>query len=240
LTKIGEYAFSETALQQVKIPDCILELGTAAFDTVKYVEYGDTMMMWCSDIWRSGDFVFAEEATVKCSDGECYADYTSHMTCTHLGIQENGMIGYAVAYSMEYATDKCIIVPPYFGFDYIAGIDQGAFFGNEHLEKFYMADIMEYIDAASFTNCTALQYVKLSNSLETMKERCFAGCTALQSISIPASVTKIEKLAFNGCTLLTTVEYQGTVSQWQQIELAGDAFDSGVTIVCTDGEIVIH
>ncbi len=240
LTKIGDSAFSETALLQVKIPDCILELGTSAFDTVKYVEYEDTMMMWCSDIWRSGDFVFAEEATVKCSDGECYADYTSQLTCTHLGIQENGMIGYAVAYSIEYATDKCIIVPPYFGFDYIAGVDLGTFFGNEYLEKFYMADIMEFIDAVAFTDCTALQYVKLSSSLKTMKERCFAGCTALQSISIPASVTKIETLAFDGCTLLTTVEYQGTVSQWQQIDLAGDAFDPGVTIVCTDGEIIIE
>ena len=88
--------------------------------------------------------------------------------------------------------------------------------------------------------CSLLETVQLSAALQTLERESFRDCISLTSLEIPTSVMTIESLAFAGCSRLSTVQYRGTMDQWQQIELAQDAFDSGVTIVCTDGEIVIE
>lgn len=241
ISEIGIGAFSNTALRQIVMPVNIISIGEDAFDTVTYVEYGDTMGLWCGDIYRTGGFIFADQARVKCTDGECYADFT-----TELGYGHNGMAGeiYAMEFGIfnEHKTDECIILPPYTAgpLAILNAIDEAACISNKYLKRFYMPDTVVHIKQGAFLDCSSLEYVKLSDTLEIIEKDAFKLCTALTSLTLPSSVKQIGEAAFAECTLLERIEYRGTMEQWYAIEIAEDALMSGTTIVCTDGEIVIE
>lgn len=242
LTEVGVGAFANTSLEEIAMPAKLdLKIGSRAFNTVKYILYDGTTRQWCTEFIRDDDFIFAEEAVAMCSNGLCYADYVVTMPYTIYN-DYNTIVGYSVTYSMEHKDDTCIIIPPYIDDSRysVVGISWGAFSDQEKLEKLYMPDTMLILEHRALAGCTSLKYVKLSNSLKIIQYGCFEGCSALQTISIPVSVEIIEGLAFDNCMHLQMIEYQGTLEQWNQIDVAINAFEKGVRIVCTDGEIVIE
>ena len=243
LTEIGAGAFADTSIERITMPVILdLKIGAAAFNTVKYVEFGDTVRKWCTWLRRGDELVFAEEAIAKCSDGECFADYVVELPFTYYNNDNYLISGYLATYSLEHENDTCLIIPPYLDDSLysVVGISYGAFSDHKRLERLYMADTMMILESHALLGCSALRYVKLSNSLKIIEYACFEGCTALQTISIPVSVETIESLVFYDCTKMKAVEYQGTMEQWEQIDVAFNAFRKGVRIICTDGVVFIE
>ena len=244
LTEIGTSAFLGSSVLSIFIPKCELKIGMHAFDSVLSVEYGGTVKDWCNYI--TSDFLaFGNGMLVQCTNGQCYADYSESLSCTYTGdsySSYNVSAGYAVTHSEEHKDDAWIIIPPYLDSSdkRVVGISYGAFANCESLEKIYMADAVAIIESDAFLGCKSLYEVRLSQSLVAINLRAFQNCPLLQTISIPVSVKMIDSLAFSECTQLKYVEYQGTMEQWEQIDLAQNAFEKGVTIRCTDGEIIIN
>lgn len=84
----------------------------------------------------------------------------------------------------------------------------------------------------------------ISNGVESIGFAAFEGCKGVNNITIPSSVTNIGGCAFWNCGnntggKLTDINYPGTKEQWEAISIGENAFDRGVTIHCTDGDIVI-
>lgn len=241
VTTIQAYAFEKTGLSYVHIPSSVQEMGGHAFDTVSEVSYNGTQLEWFTTFLRSGGFIFGHAAQVKCEDGACYADYTQSLMMRNDGMTEDNLYAYCIAGLVVGTTDTVIVLPPFeTQLDKYIGIETIAFMYNEYIKELYMADTYEYIGYRAFMACSFLETVQLSAALQTLEGESFRDCVSLTSLEIPASVMTIESLAFAGCSSLSTVQYRGTMDQWQRIELAQDAFDPGVTIVCTDGEIVIE
>ena len=241
VTTIQAYAFEKTGLTYVHIPSSVQEMGGHAFDTVSEVSYNGTQLEWFTTFLRSSGFIFGHAAQVKCEDGACYADYTPSLMIRNDGMTEDNLYAYCIAGLTVGTTDTVVILPPFeTQLDKYIGIETIAIMHNEYIKELYMGDTYEYIGYRAFMACSFLETVQLSAALQTLEGESFRDCVSLTSLEIPTSVVTIGSLAFAGCSSLSTVQYLGAMDQWQQIELAQDAFDSGVTIVCTDGEIVIE
>lgn len=246
LTEVGESAFLGTSVLQIYIPaEVKLKIGMYAFDAL-HVEYGGTVQSWYNNIVITDVPAFSDGLLVQCSNGQCYADFTTGLSHTY---KKNdtyksynvSAAGYAITSTEEAKDDWKVIIPSYVDDSDkpVISIDYGAFRNYDKLERVYISDSVKVIETDAFMHCTALHEVRLSQSLIAIEMRAFGGCTALQSISIPVSVKVIDSLAFSDCTQFELVEYQGTMEQWNQIDVAINAFKQGVRIVCTDGEIVI-
>ncbi len=245
LTEIGESAFLGTSISHIYIPPMAqLKIGMYAFDDVISVDYGGTVQSWCNNIVAEIP-AFGDGVLVQCANGQCYAEFTTGLSYTYTGDtykSYNIKAGYAITNTEETKDNWKIIIPTYVDSSdkCVIGIDHGAFMNYDKLERLYMSDSVKIIAYDAFMGCDALFEVRLSQSLIAINFRSFEGCTSLQTISIPVSVKIIDSLAFSGCTQLKMIEYQGTLEEWKQIDLAANAFDKGVTIRCTDGEIIIE
>ena len=94
-----------------------------------------------------------------------------------------------------------------------------------------------------FANCSGLKFVYLTHGLKTIKSYMFYRCSKLETLIIPNTVTNIGYQAFGGCSALKEATYEGTMEEWNTVKLDRGqlvgAFDSGVVIHCTDGDVTI-
>ena len=109
-----------------------------------------------------------------------------------------------------------------------AEIEDGAFFGNAHLEKVVVGSEVTEIGADTFSNCTSLQEITLPQSLTSVGDGCFQGCTALKELYIPKNVTTIGADAFEGCSDIMQITLFNGVS------LYSGGIPGKVLIVCDD------
>ena len=81
----------------------------------------------------------------------------------------------------------------------------------------------------------------LDKSVTSLDDYLFGGCYNMREVVIPNSVVKIGNNAFGNCDDLTDVIYNGTKAEWENINKADVWFvvELGITIHCTDGDIVI-
>jgi len=64
----------------------------------------------------------------------------------------------------------------------------------------------------TFDNCIDLASVTIPNSVTSIGEHAFQACTSLTSITIPANVNSIEAYVFSECDSLTSITFSGTIT----------------------------
>jgi len=74
----------------------------------------------------------------------------------------------------------------------------------------------------TFDNCIDLASVTIPNSVTGIGEHAFQACTSLTSITIPANVNSVEAYVFSECDSLTSITFNGTIPPGG---LNNDAFD---------------
>ncbi len=72
-----------------------------------------------------------------------------------------------------------------------------------------------------FTNCALLSNVAISQNLKTMTQNIFSGCSALTTIELPAITETIEKNAFADCIALSEIVIPETVTSIGENAFAG-------------------
>ena len=111
----------------------------------------------------------------------------------------------------------------------------------------------EYVDVPieGELNSTTFSYgpmaykIEIGSSVTSIGDFAFSGCTNLTSVTIPNSVTNIGADVFYECSYLANITLEGknktTVQGMTNYPFGLDnANDNGVTIHCTDEEIVIQ
>ena len=128
----------------------------------------------------------------------------------------------------------------------VKGIADGAFAGNDAIEKVYIGNIeylgadafaessVRYVEFASgsalseisegaFRNTLALEEVNMSaSSISVIGNEAFAG-SGIAAVSLPSSVTRVGDKAFSGCAKLATFDAGNVAAAWR---IGANAFEN--------------
>ncbi|MBE6676569.1 MAG: leucine-rich repeat domain-containing protein [Ruminococcaceae bacterium] len=136
---------------------------------------------------------------------------------------------------------------------------------NRTLKKVVCSENTNVIGQYAFQGCKSLVELELSPNLRKIPNHAFHICTHLETVIIPEGVTEIGTQAFENnyflanlyiprsviaigtnafglffaadSSSLREVDYGGTMQQWQSIKGTSSAFEPGVIIHCTDGDL---
>ena len=125
----------------------------------------------------------------------------------------------------------------------VKDIAASAFLGCYDLVKVTFDDNsqLKELGAGAFQDCIELTQIELPESLEVIHRSAFYGCDVLRKVTLKSGLKVISTEAFTYCPNLEEIIYDGTSEQWQEIDIAGTAFDEkqhGTLIIkCTDKDI---
>ena len=163
LKEIGDCVFSGcTNLTQVDLPDGLEKIGASAFRRTSL-----TTLILPSSVAEMGMDAFAElefltEATITCAGGRAFKDCDALQRVTVI----------------QGAGDS---------------ISNKAFYGCDALESIiFEGDNITHIYSEAFYRCVALTTVILPSKLEFIGAQAFNACYVLDTLEIPDSVTKME------------------------------------------------
>lgn len=106
------------------------------------------------------------------------------------------------------------------------------------LKRLMLPTSVTKIGRLAFCECESLESILIPCKVMEIDNNAFYMCAALTSVAIPSSVKKIGGNAFSHCPKLKDVRYDGTKEQWGKI-MKYENFKDGVTIHCSDGDIVL-
>jgi len=216
LTKIGENAFSESALTSVVIPDSVTEIGADAFADCNYFVKTGTLNL----VFGGGD----------ASSSKSLASVTLPKGLTTVGkgvFRDNSVL-------------KTVVIP-----NGVPVIGERMFSGCSALKEITIPDSVTYIGANAFekTGLTSITFGKGITSIgnkafsgtdlktlvipEWVTEigvESFSGCKSLNSVTLPSTIITIGESAFSSCYALTAVTIPDTV---ESIQLGGTNSSSG-------------
>ena len=140
-------------------------------------------------------------------------------------------------YAFLYCEDlKTVTIP-----EGVTAIGKHAFEGCKGLTSITLPKGITEIGENTFASCESLVTITLPDGVTAIRKSAFDDCKELTSISIPGTVSVIEKYSFDGCKSLTSVTFGGTAEAWETLtKEAGVTLRKGVTVYCTDGDIVIE
>ena len=223
LSKIEDYAFRGCKnLNDIEIPDNIVEIGTCAFwecENLYYIEIPDSVS-------KIGGSAFIGINTVKVgkivesSDG---LENDASLTCETLIIRDGvkklincsgDFLNVRIPKSVNEIGNGCFInndklrsitIP-----EGVKEIGNYCFNDCRDLQQVNLPEGLEKIGSSAFDNCQKLQQINLPEGLESIGEYTFRGTNSLSEIILPESVKTIDKYAFSGWTASQTIKCKAT------------------------------
>jgi uncharacterized repeat protein (TIGR02543 family) len=193
VTSIGSFAFANTGIVSVSIPDTVTSIGSDAFNSCRSLEtvifgrnsqlhtIGESAFRGCSALTSIDipNVRIIEEFTF--ADCESLRDVTLSNQLTH--IERNAFI---------FTNIRALDLP-----EGLTSIGGRAFLGCQNLLRIDIPDTVTSIGEMAFAN-TRLEYVILPNQVTHIDRSLFAGSPNLETIIVPDSVETIERGAFEG------------------------------------------
>ena len=177
VSRIGDYAFYDMAIESIQIPRSVTSIGDYAFKNVKKL-----------------DHVVLPAGLTKLGESAFYA-------CTSLSsIDIPASLWTIQPYTFKNCTS---LASATFHEGNLQKISDGAFYGTA-LTSVELPDCLSILDEYVFKNCSKLAEVKLGSGLTQIREAVLYG-TAISTIQIPDGVTSIKDYAFKNCTNLISV-----------------------------------
>ncbi|MDR0221677.1 MAG: leucine-rich repeat domain-containing protein [Lachnospiraceae bacterium] len=202
MLSIGDYAFRESGIVSITIPNSVTRIGAGAF-------YG------CQGLTS---VVVPDSVTIMGARYRSSSEWGVFEDCRSL---TSVTIGNGVTYIGEGTFAGADALTSVTIGNSVANIGKRAFSGCTALTSIAIPDSVTVIGEEAFRGCTALTSITIPDSVGEIRSRTFADCTALTSIAIPDSVFKIADNAFEGCTALTTDVFEGLTRTGDLIQLDG-------------------
>lgn len=174
VVRIGNYAFAESSLTSVTIPNGITRIGEYAFYKCTKV----TFISIPSTVTSLGDCSFS-----GCNQLESVSLPNSVKT---IG---TGLFSGCISL-------RQITIP-----NGITSIPQYTFSNCSSLINVSIPQGVTGIGEYAFRGCTKLNSINLSNTITRIDEYAFYGCTAMHTLTIPSSCKEIKNYAFNDCII---------------------------------------
>jgi len=197
LVKIGETALMNTYLQNVVIPENVVEIGACCF--------GD-----CTELHT----IVFESKTMKSIPRFCFVNCKRLVRVTLPSSIEN--IGESAFSSCEslheinipegvsFFGKSCFFDTRITELNLIAEnvlIEEEAFDSCGELINVNIRSIM-HLETGAFTDCTELVSFIAEGTIDKIKRKTFENCISLKTVTLPKSVKSVESDAFSGCNCL--------------------------------------
>lgn len=228
LKTIGDYAFAETAVKSVVLPDGVSTLGNYAFNkcaSLATVSLGNSLT-------AIGDYAF--------SDCEKLESVTFGSALETIGerafskVKISSLVLPATVRTIgDYAFYYCPLTTITFN-DGLQSIGSRAFYGVS-VQTLNIPNSVTSIGSYAFEKCTKLTSATLGTGISSIPDYMFSSCSALTSVVLPenitgigkyafqstaftelpltASITEIKDYAFKSCTKLTSVAIPDRVTK---------------------------
>ncbi|MBQ3886275.1 MAG: leucine-rich repeat protein [Ruminococcus sp.] len=219
LGMIGQYAFMDTGLTKILVPDSV--------DTIGYCALGYQSSVSGEEVPVNGFIIlgsYGSAAQTYAKDKDSEYGYTNDFDfrspeenediqeIENLDINNLGDYDYAVENGEAYiincnSFDDVIEVPADITGIPVTKIYTVAF-SNTSASKIIIPENVKLIKKMAFQNCTYLKEVVLPQSLETIEDNVFEGCYALEKADLGGAKT-IGTNVFSGCQSLKEVTFSG-------------------------------
>jgi hypothetical protein len=212
VTSIGDYAFSDTAVNSVTILSNVSTIGAKAFE-------------WCHPLTAIN--VDAANSSYGSVNGVLFDKSQTTLIRYPEGVVGSYTIPSGVVHIGDNAFYECTSLTSVTISDSVTSIGDSAFVQCFGLDKVMIPNNVTNIGNYAFY-ATGLTNITIGNSVARIGDYAFFGCTWLTSVTIPDSVTSIGDWAFEGCESMTNVTFGNSV-----ISIGDDAFNfcTGLTTV---------
>lgn len=213
--EIEEYAFANTGLTSIAIPDSMECIEGKAFDKCNALKRVDVTSIeaWCKIEFRSFDanplyyahklYINGKLATVvTIPDSVTYIEDDAFRDCSSL---RDVIISEGVMHIGRSTFRGCINLVRVTVPDSVTSIGDVAFVECSSLTSITIPEGVTEIGEGTFYNCSSLKSVTIPESVSSIGGHAFCGCSALRSVAIPENVTEISEGAFVGCDNLKSV-----------------------------------
>ena len=230
VTEIGEYAFANSRISEVEIPDTVVSIGKGAFcncrflysvklpENLRYID--DYTFNYCTRLqniniptmlcgvsnnafaWCSTDF-FPARLYVQETDSsgiDATNVYSDSDSKIDVIIDENQKT-LEILYNSKEEDNG------------IGGIISDFAFCETEIENVVIDEGISKISDGAFEYCENLRSISLPETVTYIGDYAFCGCKNLESINIPDSVTYIGIDAFAGCESLTEIVLPGSMTE---------------------------
>ena len=228
LKTIGSYAFYETAVQSVYLGKNVNSVGYEAFYRTQLTEV--SINSDCAS-WHSAIFELARALeTVTLSDDVTAIPQGMFSGCVNLKAVYGGKNITVINNSAFYACSSL----EYFEFgENVEKIGNSVFAKCSSIAKLPFSDKITQIGYQSFLDWTSLSgELVLPDSLESLGSGIFWGCTGITSAVFPESITDIPDTMFYECTSFADVTFDGNIKSIGSHSFASTALTQ---VVLEDG-----
>jgi len=251
VTGIGDYAFAETGLTSITLPNSLTSIEEGAFTNCKrlasinipnsVISIGEWAFHDCTSLTS----INIPNSVTDIVDG-------AFLGCTSLTAinVSAGNSRYSSQDGVLFSKSKTVLyqfpggktgryaIPNgvtniwkwafrYSNIDSVTIPNSVTSIGNEAFAGSSLTDVnlpnsIIIIRNGTFNNCIDLTSVTIPNSVTSIGEHAFQECSSLTSITIPANVTSIEAYVFSECENLTSITFNGKIASGG---LNNNAFD---------------
>lgn len=232
VTSIGSFAFKETNLKIVEIPDSVTSIDEHAFDRCTHLQE----ITLPESITRIDQYAFANCTSLRkitipknvrgmglglfagCTglvsaeimDGVPVIGDGMFNSCTNLrSVTIPESVANIGIQAFQYCAGLSNVVIP----KGVRSISDYAFKDCTNLARLTLPDGLSSIGTEAFVGCTSLRKVTFPESVINVGIRAFYNCSNLSSVTIPEGVLQIEREAFALCGKLAVVAVPGTVTE---------------------------
>jgi hypothetical protein len=209
VTEIGDYAFTNSSITQVIIPNGVTRIGMDAFRGCKEL---------LSIEIPSNVKTIEQDAFYKCE--------SLKEIILNEGLEQIGGGAFSNCKALE-----SIVIPAS-----VSNISTHAFSLCYSLKSISLLGPVKIGDSA-FYNCTALENIDLSYAT-VIQNGAFYYCENLTTVKLSTNTTEIWDQVFS-YTKLQTVNFEGTMEEWEKVfkDSKWIENETPVTVICTDGKI---
>ena len=181
VTSIGRYAFADTGLTSIELPNSVTTLHTGAFFNCRVLK----------------DVKLSEGLTTIETDSDGAFQQCVSLTSIELpaSLNSTGPCTFADCSSLS-----SVILP-----QSITSIGFNSFARCTNLITIDIPQNVTTINGAAFQGCSGLKNIVLPSGVTSIGGYAFDGCSSLKSIILPNGVTSIGNEAFNYCSALIEV-----------------------------------
>lgn len=240
VTKVGSYAFCNSSLTSVTIPNSVLRIEYYAFSDcpelktvtigsgVTYIDYDaflhsfyvDDIYMYADPDpetldWREDGDDFRPDGTTICHVADA-APWKANFSNVNLRFRDSHTVPFSSSYNE--ATRTLTISGTEDMPNYSSRSDSPWYEYADKIEKVVIQEGVTSIGQNAFCGCSSLSSVSIPNSVCTIKDGAFELCYSLTSINIPATVSSFSPWAFNYCNKLMAINIASDHPEYKTID----------------------